>query len=381
MMASMNPAIDAYSFPTDIRVGQGARKLLPSTIESLDLKRPLVVTDRGVAAQPFIAEIAKLAGDAPVFSDMGGNPDESQVLAALDAYRKADADSIIAVGGGAPMDVAKALAILARNDGALFDYAIDANPAKTIEGPLPPLLALPTTAGTGSEVGRSTVISETDTHRKRILWSPGLLPKAVFADPELLVGLPAKITAATGMDAITHCIEAFLTTAETNPLCDGIALEGLRLASLHLKTSCETPGDLTARKAMLNSALMGAVAFQKGLGAVHSCAHALSTVADLHHGLANAIMLPYVMRFNKDTCEAEFSRLANAVDAPGGDFIGWIEALRKEIGIPNTLMSVGVTEEQIDRLASIAAVDVCTPLNPKKVTEDDFRRLFKEALA
>ncbi len=377
----MNPAIDAYSFPTDIKVGPGARKLLPSSIDSLHLKTPLVVTDRGVAAQPFVAEIAKLAGDAPVFSDMGGNPDERQVLAALKVYRDSKADSIIAVGGGAPMDVAKALAILAVNDGSLFDYAIDADPEKTITGPLPTIIALPTTAGTGSEVGRSTVISENESHRKRILFSPDLLPKVVLADPELLVGLPAKITAATGMDALTHCVEAFLTPAENNPLCDGIALEGLHLASRYLKKSCDTPGDIEARQGMLNAALMGAVAFQKGLGAVHSCAHALSTVADLHHGLANAIMLPYVLRFNQDACEAGFSRLAHAAEAPNGDLIGWIEALRAGTGIPNDLKAVGVAKEHLPRLISVAAADVCTPLNPKKATEDDFRRLFEEALS
>ncbi|PCI37480.1 MAG: alcohol dehydrogenase [Elusimicrobia bacterium] len=375
-----DPIIDAYSFPTDIRVGAGARKLLPSFIESLGLKRPLLVTDRGVAAQPFVADLAKLAGGIPVFSQMGGNPDESQVQAALSAYRAAKADSIIAVGGGAPIDVAKALAIVAGNDGSLFDYAIDAEPAKAIEGPLPTIIALPTTAGTGSEVGRSTVISENDSHRKRILWSPSLLPKTVIADPELLVGLPAKITAATGMDALTHCVEAFLTPAEKNPMCDGIALEGLRLASQHLKTSCESPQDLDARQGMLNAALMGAVAFQKGLGAVHSCAHALSTVADMHHGLANAIMIPFVMRFNEDACVGGFDRLADAAGAPNRNIIAWIENLRAEIGIPNYLSAAGVNPEHLERLAAVAAKDVCTPLNPKKITEQDFRGIFEEAL-
>lgn len=381
MMASMNPAINAYSFPTDIRIGPGARKLLPAVIEALGLKRPILLTDRGVAAQAFVSEIAALAGGVPVFSDMGGNPDERQARAALDAYRAAKADSIIAVGGGAPMDVAKAVAIMAGNEGNLFDYAIDAKPPKTIRLPLPPLIALPTTAGTGSEVGRSTVISENDTHRKRILFSPALLPKVVLADPELLVGLPAKITAATGMDALTHCVEAFLTPAESNPLCDGIALEGLRLISRHLRDCCERPGDIEARLGMLNAALMGAVAFQKGLGAVHSCAHALSTVADLHHGLANAVMLPYVMRFNQDACESGFIRLAEAAQAKDGNFIGWIESLRAATGIPNSLAALGVKREQLDALCATAAADVCTALNPKKADEADFRRLFEEALA
>ncbi|PIP84748.1 MAG: alcohol dehydrogenase [Elusimicrobia bacterium CG_4_9_14_3_um_filter_62_55] len=373
--------IHAYSFPTEIRVGAGARKLLPEKLKSLGLARPLLVTDRGVAAQPFLEEVAQLAGGIPVFSDMGGNPCESHVRGALAAYRAANADSIVAVGGGAPMDVAKAVAVLARNDGALFDFAIDANPPRIIEGPLPPILALPTTAGTGSEVGRSTVISEDDTHRKRILFSPGLLPRAVFADPELLVGLPRPLTAATGMDALTHCVEAFLTVAEKNPLCDGIALEGLRLCAKYLARSCDAPEDLEAREGMLDAALMGAVAFQKGLGANHSCAHALSTVADLHHGLANGVMLPFVLRFNYDARPDAFARLAAAVDAPGGDFIAWVEALRAKIGIPAGLATLGVSSDQTARLARIAAADVCTPLNPKPIAEADFKRLFDEALA
>jgi alcohol dehydrogenase class IV len=380
-MNSAKPIVHAYSFPTEIKVGPGASEQLPAKLASLVLSRPLIVTDRGVAAQPFVAEIARSIGNAPVFSEMGGNPNESQVRAALAAFREANADSIVAIGGGAPMDVAKALAVLARNDGNLFDFAIDAEPPREIEGPLPAILAVPTTAGTGSEVGRSTVISEDDTHRKRILFSPDLLPKAVFADPKLLVGLPPKLTAATGMDALTHCVEAFLTRAEKNPMCDGIALEGLRLCGKYLKRSCETPDDLEAREGMLDAALMGAVAFQKGLGANHSCAHALSTVADLHHGLANGIMLPYVLEFNRDACSGDYARLAAAVDAPNGDFVAWVRDLRGAIGIPDRLEAAGVTPGQVEALARTAAKDVCTPLNPKPVSESDFKRLFEEALS
>lgn len=373
--------ISRYGFPTEIHFGPGARLRLPESLADLSPagKRPLIVTDSNVATLPFFSEIAASAPNAAVFSDILGNPVESHVTAGLTAYKRHHADAIVAIGGGAAMDVAKAIALGVHHPGNIFDYEDGAPGAKPIDKGLPPIIALPTTAGTGSEVGRSSVISTNDTHKKKILFTPKMLPRIILADPELTLGLPAGITAATGMDALTHLIEAYITSGGENPLCDGIALEGIYLVSQHLTRCVRTPKDLEARSGMLNAALMGAVAFQKGLGANHSCAHALSTVCDMHHGLANGIMLPYVMEFNQDAVADKFKRMADIVKAE--DFCAWIRGLQSEIGIPAHLSDIGVKETDIDALVDIAIDDVCHPLNPKPVSKQDFRALFKKALA
>ena len=277
----MTFAIHTYSFPTTIHFGAGARQRLPDTIAQLGIQQPLVVSDRDIAQLPWFKEILGLL-DAPVqpFTEVWGNPVVSQVAAGLVAFREQNADGIIAVGGGAPMDVAKAIALMAYHPGHLFDYEDGRPETRLVDRPVPSIVAIPTTAGTGSEVGRSTVISDDDTHAKKIMFAPQLLPQAVLADPELLLGLPAKITAATGMDALTHLIEAFLAKGY-QPLCDGIALEGLRLVAEHLVdcvtfarrlaagdtlSEAEKAAHLEARGGMLNAAMMGAIAFQKGLG-------------------------------------------------------------------------------------------------------------------
>ncbi len=273
------------------------------------LERPLIVTDRGIAPLPllskFIADLHRL--DVAVYSDIWGNPVKSQVDNGVAAFRKHRADSIIGLGGGAALDVAKAIALMAVHEGDVLQYAWDHPQVRPIEHELPYFVALPTTAGTGSEVGRSSVISDDATHIKKIIFSPRLLAKAVFADPELTLDLPPAITAATGMDALTHNVESYLSPAY-HPLCDGIALEGARIAARSLRTAVREPHNLQARSDMLMSSMMGAIAFQKDLGAVHSCAHALSTVADLHHGLANGIMIDHVMRFNLQERDGENGR-------------------------------------------------------------------------
>lgn len=371
--------IHTYNFPTEIHFGPGARKLLPAKLKERGLGRPLIVTDSGVAGLPFFKEIEGLSLISASFSGVVGNPVLSQVKAGLKAYRAHAADGIVAVGGGAAIDVAKAIAVCANHREQLFAYAEGTKGQKPVDREVPPLFAIPTTAGTGSEVGRSTVISVDATKEKRVVFSPKLLPRVVLVDPELTVGLPAKVTAATGMDAVTHLIESYITKGDYNPLCDGIALEGLRLVEKSLRRCVRKPGDLEARGDMMNAALMGAVAFQKGLGAVHSCAHALSTILDMHHGLANGIMIPYVMDFNRPSVPEKFKTLASVVGAR--DIVAWLIALKKDIGIPRSLAEAGVAEEHIDPLVAVAKKDVCHALNPKPVAEADFRRLFSQALS
>lgn len=392
----MSADISTYNFPTKIRFGPGARYELTTELAAFGIQRPLIVTDRDVAKLSWFPSIESSIADAPAatFSGVWGNPVVSQVAAGLAAYQQHNADGIIAVGGGAPMDVAKAIALMANHPGHLFDYE-DGNSIRSVDQLIPPIVAIPTTAGTGSEVGRSAVISDDKTHGKKIVFDPQLSPKVVLADPELLLGLPAKITAATGMDALTHLIEAFLAKGN-NPLCDGIALEGLYLVSQHLKDcvgfaqkqavgeEIDRAAHLKARAGMLNASMMGAIAFQKGLGVTHSCAHALSTLCDTHHGLANGIMLPAAMRFNLAAEPEKFLRMARVVDPSahtGQALIDWIVDLSTSIGIPPSLRSIGVSTAIVGKLVGIAIEDVCHPLNPRSVTEDDFYAIYQDAFA
>jgi len=372
-------AVHTFAFPTMIHFGPGARKLVATHLKEAGCKRPLVVTDKGIATLPmlgeFVATLAEL--EAGVYSGVEGNPVASQVRAGVDAYRARRADAVVGFGGGAALDVAKAVALMAVHPGDVLEYAWDHPGARPIEKPLPHFVAVPTTAGTGSEVGRSSVISEDATHVKRILFSPALLAKAVFADPELTLALPAPVTAATGMDALTHNIESYLSSAY-HPFCDGIALEGLRIAARALPVAVKQPGNLRARSDMLMASMMGAIAFQKDLGAVHSCAHALSTVAGLHHGLANGVMIDHVMRFNRQEAGTKMAELARVAGA--ADLIAWLAMLKAEIGIPAKLGSLGVTKEHLPRLATIAFADICHRTNPRACTNQDFEALFAEAI-
>ncbi len=374
--------ITRFSFPTTIHFGAGARKLVAEHLKGLRLSRPLIVTDKGLAALPVLSEFKTGLGglDVAVFSGVFGNPTKSQVDGGAAAYKAHKADCVIGFGGGAALDVAKAVALLASHPGDLLEYAWDHPKVRTIDQPLPHFVALPTTAGTGSEVGRSSVISEDDTHVKRIVFSAALLAKAVFADPELTLGLPANITAATGMDALTHNIESYLSPA-FHPLCDGIALEGVRIAARALPTAVKDGRNLAARADMMMASMMGAIAFQKDLGAVHSCAHALGAVCDLHHGLANALMLEPVMRFNLDTAHAKFAELAHVVGAGNAeDFVPWLTRLKREIGIAPSLSEVGVKSTQISALVDIAEKDICHQTNPRPCTREDFTRFFEQAM-
>ncbi|TMH02917.1 MAG: iron-containing alcohol dehydrogenase [Betaproteobacteria bacterium] len=386
--------LSRFSFPTNILFGPGARKLVADHLAAQGIRRPLIVTDRGIAPLPMLsALIADLPGlDVSVYSEIGGNPVKSQVDGGVAAYKAHRADAVIGLGGGAALDVAKAIALMATHAGDVLDYAWDHPRVRPIDRELPYFVALPTTAGTGSEVGRSSVISDDTTHIKKIIFSPRLLAKAVFADPELTLDLPAHITAATGMDALTHNVESYLSPAY-HPLCDGIALEGVRIAARSLRTAVREPHNLQARSDMMMSSMMGAIAFQKDLGAVHSCAHALSTVADLHHGLANGIMIDHVMRFNLPSATEKMAELAHVVGARAGGglpearaeaFIDWLTALKAELSIPATLSAYEskrpVSRNDIAALVEVAINDTCHRTNPRPCTREDFERIFNAAM-
>ena len=376
-------SIAGFSFPTAIRFGPGARKEVAQHLLAQGLKRPLIVTDKALGALPVLAEFkSHLAGlEVAVFAGVFGNPTASQVMEGAAAVKAHRADCVIGFGGGAALDVAKVVGIAATHEGHIIEYAWDHPQARAIERDLPYFVALPTTAGTGSEVGRSAVISEDDTHLKRIVFSPKLLARIVFADPELTVGLPPHVTAATGMDALTHNIESYLSTAY-HPLCDGIALEGTRIAARALLTAVNEPSNLQARGDMMMASMMGAIAFQKDLGAVHSCAHALGAVCDLHHGLANALMIDTVLAWNYEAAPEKFDELAHVCKVSGGgeEFVPWLRGLKYRAGITGKLAEHGVKREQIPRLVEIAVADICHQTNPRPCTAADFQRLFEEAM-
>ncbi|MFI4903006.1 MAG: iron-containing alcohol dehydrogenase [Burkholderiales bacterium] len=390
-------SIETFGFPTTIRFGAGAAREVGPHLREKGLARPLVVTDRALARLPvvqaFVASLRATGLDVALFDGVFGNPTGSQAMAGGAAARAHRADAIIGFGGGAALDVAKAVMVMAAHDGDVLEYAWDHPAARAIEHALPYFVAVPTTAGTGSEVGRSSVVSDDATHVKKILFSPKLLARIVFADPDLTLDLPPPITAATGMDALTHNIESYLSPAY-HPLCDGIALEGVRIAARALPRAVADGHDHAARADMLMSSMMGAIAFQKDLGAVHSCAHALSTVADLHHGLANGVMIDHVMRFNLPAAVDKMAELGHVARAPGADagsaeararaFVAWLTALKGAIGIPSTLAGVrstrAVTRGDVPALIAIAVADNCHKTNPRPVTAADFAALFEAAL-
>lgn len=372
-----------FSFPTAIKFGAGARKLVAAHLIEAGIRRPLIVTDKALGALPLLAEFeSHLAGlDVAIFSGVFGNPTCSQVMDGAAAYKAHNADCVIGFGGGAAMDVAKVVGVAAMHDGDILEYVWDHPQVKPITHALPYFVALPTTSGTGSEVGRSSVVSENDTHLKRVVFSSKILAKIVFADPELTLGLPPHITAATGMDALTHNIESYLSPAY-HPLCDGIALEGTRIAAAALLKAYKEPGNLPARSDMMMASMMGAIAFQKDLGAVHSCAHALGAICDLHHGLANALMIDTVLAWNYTAVPAKFDELAHVCGVAGGgkDFVAWLQQLKQSLGITGSLATHGVTPQQIPRLVEIATLDICHQTNPRPCTAQDFEALFKAAL-
>ena len=382
----MSNAITRFAFPTPIHFGAGARKLVSAHLLDMGIKRPLIVTDRALAALPVMAQFKSLLADPAgltvgVFDGVFGNPTCAQVMAGAAAFKAHGADAVIGFGGGAALDVSKVVGVMAVHDGDVLQYVWDHPQVRPIVHELPYYVALPTTSGTGSEVGRSAVVSENDSHIKRTVFSTKILAKAVFADPELTLALPPAITAATGMDALTHNIESYLSPAY-HPLCDGIALEGLRVGARALATAVAEPGNLQARSDMMMSSLMGAIAFQKDLGGVHACAHALGAVNDMHHGLANALMIDTVLAWNFEAVPRKFDELAHAAGVSGGGFalIAWLRHLKQQIGITGGLASRGVTAEHLPRLTHLAHIDFTNQTNPRPASQADYQRLFLQAM-
>ena len=371
------------SYLTTIRLKEGAVSHLADDMKAAGIAKPLIITDAGVRAAGLLARVlAHLPqGDAlPVFDGTPSNPTEEAAEAALALYRTHHCDGLIAIGGGSPMDLAKAVAVMATHEGPLKTYATIEGGSPKITERVAPLIAVPTTSGTGSEVARGAILI-VDDGRKLGFHNWHLMPRAAICDPELTLGLPPKLTAATGMDALTHNIESYLSPAY-HPLCDGIALEGTRIAAAALLTAVQQPTNLQARSDMMMSSMMGAIAFQKDLGAVHSCAHALGAVLDMHHGLANALMIDVVMAWNYEAVPEKFNELAHVCHVKGGGsaFVPWLQELKLSIGITGNLSSHGVNAEHLARLVEIATADICHQTNPRPCTAADFEKLFKAAM-
>ncbi|MHA4811838.1 iron-containing alcohol dehydrogenase [Flavitalea flava] len=377
--------IRQFNFPTVILFGAGAVRELPDHLFANGLRKALLVTDPVVVQLGFFQKIkedlTKRGISVEVFSDIHKNPVKSDVENGGEAFKRTDRDCIIGIGGGAAMDVARAITLRIHHLRDLFDYDDLIGGDQYVTGDVPYFITIPTTSGTGSEVGRSAIISENDTHRKRILFSPKLLAKIVFADPLLTMELPPFVTAATGMDALTHNLEAYLAK-NYHPMCDGIALEGIILINGSIVKAVTAP-DLESRSKMMLGSLMGAVAFQKGLGVVHSLAHPLSSLLDTHHGLANAVNLPYGMQFNITGSEHKFRTIARTMELTeetGKAVVERLFELNKQLSLPLRLRDIGVKEEHLETLSDLAFADFCHPNNPRPVSREDFRKLYSEAL-
>jgi len=374
-----------YNFPTTIRFGAGSSKELGDYLVKNNLLNPLIVTDPTVSGLDFFKEIIndlkRKNISTEVFSDIHKNPVRSDVYNGTDTFDITRRDSIIGIGGGASLDVARAIVLRVNHREDLFKYDDLIGGDVYVTNDVPHFITIPTTAGTGSEVGRSAIISDDGTHQKKILFSPKLLAKIVFADPLLTMELPPFITAATGMDALTHNMEAYLAKMP-HPICEGIALEGISLIHQSLEKAVNKP-DLESRSKMLIASLMGAVAFQKGLGVVHSLAHPLSSLLDTHHGLANAVNIPYGMEFNIKGFEHKFKQIARTLDLKeetGEAVVNYLFDMNSRINIPHQLRDIGVKQEHIETLADLAIADFAHPNNPKPVSRENFKDLYSKAL-
>jgi 4-hydroxybutyrate dehydrogenase len=380
--------LSIWSFPTRILFGAGAVAETGNEAKRLGASRALIVADRGVVKAGLVAPVEQALASAgvgmAVFADVDPNPVEKNVHEGVNAYREAKADIIVAIGGGSPLDVGKIIRLKARpgvHERPLIDYDDATGGDAHITADLPPMLALPTTAGTGSEVGRSGVVTLDANRRKTVIFSPFFMANAALLDPELTTSMPAKTTAATGFDALTHCLEAYVSQGD-HPLADAIALGGLRLVAEHLQRAVTAPKDLAARGGMMKAAMMGAVAFQKGLGACHSLAHPLSNLCGLHHGLANALCLPAVIDFNAHVAEARLADVARALGAEPSSrgLSAWLRELRRSLGLPESLGAAGVEHHQLEPLADGALADACHRSNPRPCERADLLSLYRASM-
>ncbi len=377
-----------WNYPTKMIVGPGRIAKLADACKSLGMARPLLVTDPGIAALPMVVEAIGLCEEGGLscglFSDVKGNPVGRNVADGVHVFREGDHDGVIAFGGGSALDAAKAVALMVGQDRPIWDFEdVGDNWKRVDEEGIAPIVAVPTTAGTGSEVGRASVITNEETHEKKIIFHPKMLPGVVISDPMLTVGLPPHITAATGIDAFVHCFEAYCAPFY-HPMAEGIALEGMRLIKDCLPRAYADGTDIEARAQMLVAASMGATAFQKGLGAVHSIAHAVGAMYDTHHGLTNAVLLPYVMQFNRPAIAARMGLLARVLGLDGAAYeavLDWVLAFRGALGIPETLADMQVPADDADAVGRLAESDPSTGGNPRAMTAADMTAVFRAAHA
>jgi len=377
-----------WSYPTAIKFGVGRIKELADHARAAGMKAPLLVTDRALAALPITAEALAVLGAGglghAVFSGVDANPTEANMAEGIKVYKAGGHDGIIAFGGGSALDLGKMIALMAgqRADLSVWDledvgdWWTRADAAK-----IAPIIAVPTTAGTGSEVGRAGVLTNAATHRKKIIFHPGLMPKVTICDPALTIGMPKFITAGTGMDALAHCLEAYCSPFY-HPMSQGIALEGMRLVFENLPKAYATPDDLEARAHMMSAAAMGAVAFQKGLGAIHSLSHPVGAVYNTHHGTTNAVVMPMVLEFNRPAIEERIARAAAYLGFGGGfdGFLARVMELRALLAIPANLTALGVSDPDLDTLTEMALEDPSCGGNPVAMTAENTRALFAACL-
>ncbi len=387
MSLSIEQLSGNWNYPTAVRFGVGRAQEIGAACKELGMKKPLLVTDPGLAGLPMISDAVascKDAGlDCGVFSNIKPNPVGENVGDGVAIYRENGHDGVIAFGGGSGLDAAKAIALMAGQAGDVFDYEdVGDNWAQVKPEGVAPIVAVPTTSGTGSEVGRASVITDAANHVKKIIFHPKMMPSIVVADPELTVGLPAHITAATGMDALSHNLEAYCSPFY-HPMAEGIAVEGIRLVKEYLPTAVNDGTNLIARSQMMIASTMGATAFQRGLGGMHALAHPLGALYDAHHGLLNAILMPYVLIRNRPEIETRIARLSSFIgleEANFDGFLSWVLDLRQQLNIPNDLGALNIGDEKADLVGKMAIKDPTAGGNPIALTAEEYTEVFLKAV-
>ncbi|MCH2201181.1 MAG: iron-containing alcohol dehydrogenase [Fuerstiella sp.] len=371
--------IPTINYLTGIHFGVGSIGLLSDVLAEYSVERPLVVTDRGLLELGFVEQLG--VKPAAIFADVETNPDEAGALAGVAAYREHDCDGVVGLGGGSPIDCAKCISLLITHSEPLEQYALIRGGAARITANKPPLIAIPTTAGTGSEVGRAALVTMRSGQKLAVI-SPHIIPDVAICDPQLTRGLPPLLTAATGLDAISHCVETFCSP-KFNPVAEAIALDGLKRAWQNLPTAVQTGNDINSREELMIAALEGGLSFQKGLGLIHSLSHPLGALTHrrLHHGMLNAIFLPHVLRFNADACPEKMRRMAETtgVGSAAESLARASEQLNESIGLPTRLRDMGVTREDLAGIPAAAMADHSTPTNPRQVTEADCQAMLDAA--
>ncbi|TWB61487.1 alcohol dehydrogenase [Rhizobium sp. ERR 922] len=373
-----------WSYPNAFKLGRGRIKELADACKSLGMKKPLLITDRGLASMAITATALDILEDAglgrAIFADVDPNPNEKNLEAGVKAFKEGGHDGVVAFGGGSGLDLGKCVAFMVGQSRPVWDFEDigDWWTRASVEG-IAPIVAVPTTAGTGSEVGRASVITNSATHVKKIIFHPKFLPGVVIADPELTVGMPKIITAGTGMDAFAHCLEAY-SSPFYHPMSAGIALEGMRLVKEFLPRAYREGTDLEARANMMSAAAMGAVAFQKGLGAIHALSHPIGAVYNTHHGMTNAVVMPAVLRFNRKAIEEKIACAAAYLGISGGfdGFYDYVLKLRSELGVPESLSAMGIAPDRIDELSAMAIEDPSAGGNPVPMTLENTKALFRD---